>query len=387
MREVSFPKTAEVVVLGGGVMGASTAFHLAQAGVRDVLLLEREAFFGTGATGRCAGGIRHQFETEVNIRLSQASLPMLDALEESTGVNAQIRKCGYLFVLTREADLSRFQDSMRLQHALGVETQWLSAAEVRERAWPCEFPEALAGTFHPGDGLADPNSVVMGYIQAARRHGAQCWTGCAAQNLETTSGRISAVRTSLGRVETEVVVNACGPWSAEPGRWVGLDIPVVPLRRQWFTTDAVPDLPDAFPFVIDFAQSLYFHREGSGLLTGKSNPNEFPGADQSVDPNWELQHIEAALQRMPCLEHVGIRSRVAGLYEVTPDAHPIIGKTPVPGFLLLAGFSGHGFMQGPICGKLLSEILLHGQAHTVDVSALDWDRFAEERLIPEFQVV
>jgi sarcosine oxidase subunit beta len=381
------PRTASVVVVGGGVMGASTAYHLARRGVRDVLLLERESFFGLGATGRCAGGIRHQFATDINIRLSLHSLPMLDALEDETGQPALVRKCGYLFVLTRPADVEAFRHNVARQRALGVPTEWLSGDEVRRRLPRCVFPDALAGTYCSRDGLADPNSVVMGYVNAARRLGVACLTDTAVTGLETAGGRIAAVLTPHGRVATPVVVNAAGPWSAPLSALAGVDLPVVPLRRQWLTTTPLPDIPADFPFVIDFAQSLYFHREGEGLLTGMSNPGEAVGFDQSVDPAWELAHLEAAVQRLPLLEQAGVVSRWAGLYEVTPDAHPILGATAVEGYHVVTGFSGHGFMHGPICGLLLAEIVTEGRASTLDISSLALSRFAENKEIREYNVV
>jgi len=383
----TLPSSADVVIVGGGVMGASTAYHLAQRGGLSVVLLEREAFFGQGATGRCAGGIRYQFGTAVNIRLSLHSLPMLDAFEAETGRPALVRKCGYLFALTREADFEEFRRNVALQRSLGVPVEWLSGDEVRRLAAPAVFPDALAGTFCAEDGLADPYSVVMGYVEAARRRGALCLNEVAVTGVETDAGRVTGVRTTRGDIATRVVVNAAGPWSAALGRMAGVAVPVTPLRRQWLTTTPVPGLPADFPFVIDFAQSLYFHREGEGLLTGMSNPNETPGEDQNVDPDWELVHLEAALQRLPLLERAGVASRVAGLYEVTPDAHPILGRTPLEGFYLITGFSGHGFMHGPICGRLLAEIILDGQASTLDVSALAYDRFSGEALTREYHVV
>ena len=381
------PKKADVVILGGGVMGTSTAYHLVKRGQTNILLLERESFFGTGATGRCAGGIRHQFNTEVNIRLSQKSLAMIDTLEEETGQSAMVRKCGYLFVLTDEKDVPVFQKTLKLQNSLGIKTEWLSGDEVSRLAEPCFFPDAIGGTFNPDDGLADPNSIVMGYIKAARRQGAVCLTDCTVTDFELENNKVRKVRTSLGSVETETVVNACGPWSTFLGNVIDLEIPVSPLRRQWFVTEKVPELPAEFPFVIDFSQSLYFHREASGLLSGMSNPNQKFGTDQSIDQDWEIRHIKEALARLPLLENSGIKARQAGLYELTPDAHPIIGSTPVDGFYLLTGFSGHGFMQGPICGKLMAEILIDGKASSVDISMLNYKRFEENRLIQEYNVV
>jgi sarcosine oxidase subunit beta len=227
----------------------------------------------------------------------------------------------------------------------------------------------------------------MGYVNAARRLGVACLTDTAVTGLETAGGRIAAVLTPHGRVATPVVVNAAGPWSAPLSALAGVDLPVVPLRRQWLTTTPLPDIPADFPFVIDFAQSLYFHREGEGLLTGMSNPGEAVGFDQSVDPEWELAHLEAAVQRLPLLEQAGVVSRWAGLYEVTPDAHPILGATAVEGYHVVTGFSGHGFMHGPICGLLLAEIVTEGRASTLDVSSLALSRFAENKEIREYNVV
>ena len=384
---MSLPATAEVVIVGGGVMGTSIAYHLTRRGVKEVVLLEREPFLGQGATGRCAGGVRYQFATEVNIRLSQVSLPMLEHFKEEIGVDAGYRPIGYLFFLTREEDVQAFRRNVALQHRLGVATEWLSGDEVRRRLPNMRLDDVLAGTFHAKDGLADPHSVVQGYARAARRQGARIFTDVEVQDIEVQGGRVRGVVTSRGRIATEVVVNAAGPWAGVVGRMAGVEIPITPLRRQWLTTTPIPDLPPDFPFVIDFAQALYFHPEGEGILTGMSNPNEKPGFDQNVDPEWELVHMEAAMARMPALARAGVVSRVAGLYEVTPDAHPIFGATPVEGFYVCAGFSGHGFMHGPVAGLLMAEILLDGRAQTVDVSMLDLARFAEGRLIREYNVV
>lgn len=384
---MSLPKTAEIVIIGGGVMGASTAYHLAARGIRDILLLEREEFFGTGATGRCAGGVRYQFATEVNIRLSLESLPMLERFEEEIGQAVDYRPCGYLFLLIRQADVEAFQRNVRLQHKLGVNTEWLDGDEIRRRLPMMRLDDVLGGTFYAKDGLVDPSSVVMGYLGAAQRLGAKAISGVPVTAIPVEAGKVTGVSTPAGSVSAPIVVNATGPWAGLTGKLAGVPIPITPLRRQWLTTTPLPEIPSDFPFVIDFAQSLYFHREGEGVLTGMSNPNEEPGFNQNVDLDWEVIHMEAAIARLPLLERAGLTSHVAGLYEVTPDAHPIFGKTPVEGFYVVAGFSGHGFMHGPVAGKLMSEIILDGQAHTVDVSMLDLARFSEGREIPEYNVV
>jgi sarcosine oxidase subunit beta len=247
--------------------------------------------------------------------------------------------------------------------------------------------DILGGTFNPEDGIVDPNSVVMGYINAGQRMGVTAMTGIEVIGLQVKSGRVCAVTTDDGQIATDLVVNAAGPWAGLVAAQAGVEIPLTAVRRQWFTTTPLPEIPPDFPFVIDFAQSLYFHREGSGLLIGMSNPDEPPGFDQSVDPEWEAVNVEAAAERLPLLETASLVSRLAGLYEVTPDAHPIFGITPVKGLYVCTGFSGHGFMHGPISGVLMSEIILDGKASTVDVSMLDLARFEEDRLIREYNVV
>jgi sarcosine oxidase subunit beta len=384
---MALPKSAQVVIVGGGVMGASIAYHLAERGMKDILLLERDKFFGQGATGRCAGGVRYQFATEVNVRLSIASLPMLKRFEEELGWAIDYIKCGYLFLLTNQKDVAAFQRNVAMQNRLNVQTEWLEGDYIRQRLPMMELEDVLAGTFNPEDGIVDPNGVVMGYISAAQRLGVTALTEVEVTGIQVQNGRISEVETTLGAVSTPLVVNAAGPWAGCVADLAGLQIPLIPLRRQWFTTTPLPMIPEDFPFVIDFAQSLYFHREGKGLLIGMSNPAEAPGFNQAVDPDWEISNIEAAAARLPLLEHARLVSRVAGLYEVTPDAHPIYGETPIDGFYLCTGFSGHGFMHGPISGVIMAEIILDGKSETIDVSMLDLQRFYEDRLIQEYNVV
>ena len=384
---MNLPETADIVIIGAGVMGASTAYHLASRGVNDILLLEKEQFYGQGATGRCAGGVRYQFSTEINVRLSKVSLPMLERFEQETGQAIDYRQCGYLILLSNQEDLVQYEKNVRLQNELGVDTVMLAGDEIRQHLPMMNLEDMLAGTFNPKDGLVDPNSVVLGYINAATRLGVVTFTGVEVTGLETKGDQIVAVNTPSGKITTSIVINTAGPWAGIIGELAGVEIPITPLRRQILTTTPIPEIPDDFPFVIDFAQSLYFHREGEGLLTGMSNPHETTGFDQDIDPEWEINHLEAAVKRMPILEMAGLQSHWAGLYENTPDAHPIFGSTPVAGFYVCAGFSGHGFMHGPVSGLIMSEIILDGKASSLDVSALDLDRFKSGRLIKEYNVV
>lgn len=377
----------DFIVIGGGVMGASTAYHLAARGFNKVLLLEKDEFFGLGATGRCAGGVRYQFATEVNIRLSIESLPMLERFEDEIGQAIDYRKHGYLFILSNEQDVAVFRNDVALQNKLGINTEWLSGDEIRKRLPMMHLEDIIAGTFNPNDGIVDPNGVVMGYISAAQRLGVKALNNMPVIGIHVRDGVVNGVKTPEGDYYAPVVIDATGPWAGITSKLAGVDLPITPLRRQWLTTSPLPEIPEDYPFVLDFAQSLYFHREGPGLLTGMSNPYEIAGFDQSIDQDWELVHMEAAIARLPLLEKAGLVSRLAGLYEVTPDAHPIFGKTPVEGYYVITGFSGHGFMHGPIAGKLMAEIILDGNTSTMDVSMLDLARFAEGRLIYEYNVV
>jgi len=382
------PKTADIVIIGGGVMGASTAYHLALKGCPNVLLLERESFFGMQATGRCAGGIRHQFGTEINVRISLLSLPMLDRFEQELGQPIDLRYCGYLFLLTNAQDVAAFRQQVEMQRRLGAQTEWLQPEQIADLAPLVNLDGVLAGTFNAHDGLADPNSVVQGYVSGARRLGARLLNDVDVTGIRVKGGKVQGVITDQGEIAAPVVVNAAGPWAGVVGEMVGVPIPVAPVRRQIAVTGPIPQVPPDFPFVIDFATGLYFHREGQGILTGMANPDQPVSFDQSMDMEWELVHLEEAMKRLPILEQAGLASRWAGLYEVSPDAHPILGRvSEVDGFYCIGGFSGHGFQHGPACGLLLAEEIVDGAAHSLDITPLHNDRFREGKLIVEYNVV
>jgi len=250
-----------------------------------------------------------------------------------------------------------------------------------------KFEDAMAGTFHQKDGIVDPNSVVTGYISTAQKLGVKALPRTEVTGIRVSGNEVEAVETAQGLIQTRMIVDAAGPWAGQISEMAGVQIPIVPIRRQMFTTNPLNEIPEDFPFVIDFGQSLYFHREGEGLLIGMSNQNEKPGFDQNVDEEFEFVNLEAAIERMPLLERASRASHWAGLYEVTPDAHPIFGGSNLKGFTICAGFSGHGFMHGPVAGKLMSEYILDGKFSTLDVSMLDLARFQEGRLIKEYNVV
>lgn len=370
-------------------MGASTAYYLAQRGAGRVLLLEREKFLGMGSTGRNAGGVRYQFSTPVNVRLSLFSLDVISHFDELFDISAEYRPIGYLFLLTSLDDVTTFKANVEMQHALGAPwVRYLERAEIARLVPLVNLDGVLGGTFCPRDGLADPNSVTQGFAQAARVRGAQIETETNVMGIKTDGARVAAVVTNQGEVATHVVVNCAGPWAASIGALAGVEIPIVPVRRQFFITDAVAEMPRDHPMTIEFSTSLYFHPEGPGVLVGMSNADERPGDTYALDEEFHLQTLERALYRLPLLEHARVARQMAGLYEVTPDAHPILAQArALRGFYIAAGFSGHGFQHAPATGKVMSEIILDGASQTIDVSMLDLERFAEGRMIREVNVV
>ena len=236
-------------------MGASTAYHLAQAGANDVLLIERTAHLEDSATNRCAGGVRYQFATEVNIELSKVSLPMLERFDDEIGVDAQYKSCGYLFLLTNEADVRAFRRTVELQRRLEVDTEWLEPSAVQKLLPEFVIDDILAGTVHWKDGLADPGSVNHGYLKRARELGAAVEMETELTGINVAGGRVVSISTNRGDLACGHVVNAAGPWAGQIGAMVGLDMPVDPIRQQMVTTTPISDLRDDFPFVIDFSQS------------------------------------------------------------------------------------------------------------------------------------
>jgi sarcosine oxidase, subunit beta len=382
------PSRASAVVIGGGVMGVSTAYHLAARGCQDVVLLEKAAFLGSEATGKCAGGIRYQFGTEINVRLSLLSLPMLVSFDEELGQQIDLRWTGYLFLLDNNTDLCAFEAQVRMQNRLGVTSRMLSRNEAAQMVPLLNTADVLGAAYNAGDGLADPSGVVAGYAAGSRRHGAQLLTGVEATGIRVRDGKVTGVETPQGVIDTPVVVNAAGPWAGQVAAMAGVELPVSPVRRQIAVTTALPEVPSDFPFVIDFSRNLYFHREGRGILTGQSNVNEPPGFSQTIDHSWTEQHLENAVLRFPLLAKAGLLREWAGLYEVTPDAHPVIDRLADPlGFYIVAGFSGHGFMHGPAAGLLMSELILDGEARSLDIRQLRFSRFAEGDLVKEHNVV
>jgi len=367
------PDRAEVVVVGGGAIGTSVAFHLAEAGVPDVLLLERSAL-GSGSTGAAAGGVRATFSDEVNVRIALRSLDALDAFGERPGGEIDLRRVGYLFLLDRPADVEAFERGAALQNRLGAPTLMLSPAEAARKSPLAGTGGVLAAAFDPLAGHATPDALVQGYAAGARRHGATLLTGCEVTAIEPGL----RLTTTRGNVEAGTVVCAAGPWSAGLGAMAGVDLPVTPYRRQIAYTGPLPGLPGEIPMTIDFSSGLYFHREGPGLLFGMGLPDEPPGFGVQTDDVWLERAAEPMRRRAPVLADAPIAGGWAGLYEVTPDHNGLIGEAEGPGgarLLYATGFSGHGFLQAPAVGEIVRDLYLE-RPPPVDPSPLSAERFA-----------
>ncbi len=385
-RVADLPRTASVVIVGAGVIGASIAYHLTRKGVRDVVLLERAAP-GAGSTGKNAGGIRQQFSTEINVRLSQLSVPDIERFGAEMGVDPQFKQVGYLFLITEERDVAPFERSLELWRRMNVPARRLTPAEAKDFLPQLNVDDVLFATYCPEDGYADPSSLLQGYLQRGREAGARLFEDTPVTAIDVADGKVREVRCGGARLSCETVIDAAGAWAAEVGALAGVRLPITPVRRMIFVTERFDELPREFPMTIEFATGLYLHRESGGVLLGMADPNEAPGFRDGV--NWEFLPtvVERALERVPALARTSIKTGWAGLYENTPDAHPILGRVPeVAGFICACGFSGHGVMHAPATGRLIAELVVDGRT-SVDISPLAVERFRTGKLLPEHHVI
>jgi sarcosine oxidase subunit beta len=378
--------SADVVVVGGGCMGASVAYHLARLGVTDVVLVEREKMLGTGSTGRNAGGVRHQFSNEANIALSIESIGLLERFADEVGYPIDFHQDGYLFLLSTPASVETFQRNVGLQRSLGVDVQWLDAREAVQLVPGLNADGIVAATFCQRDGIADPNGVTMGFAKTAQSLGVSVERDAEVTGISVVAGRVAAVETTRGTIETRIVVNAAGPHARVIGRMAGVDVPVDPIRRHIFiaafdrvtaSSGEPPRVPSSHIMVIDFETTFYFHREGAGLLFGMGDPHETPTFDTTVQWDFLPQVIDVAVTRLPALADASISHAWAGLYEMSPDGNPIIGAAGgVEGFYLINGFSGHGFQHSPAAGRILADVIT-GRDPKCDLAPFAAGRFAQ----------
>jgi sarcosine oxidase subunit beta len=366
--------TADVAIIGGGIMGASTAYHLAQRGCTDVVILEKE-LLAQASTGLSVGGIRQQFSHPANIRLSQEAVRVFERFEETFGVDMEFRQVGYLFLAQSEDVWQEFLDNVKLQHQYNVPVEALPPDEIKHR-WPYLNVEDLqGGTFCPEDGYADPYMAAMGFANAARRLGVRIEEQTKVTAIHIEDSRVRGVETTRGPISAPVVVNVAGPWGGEVAQMAGFDLPVKPYRRQVFMTQAFEPIPKPIPLILDIEPAFYFRGEGPGVIMGMSDHDEPSSFNTNFDYAFAERIIEAAIQRATILEEAEFMRGWGGLYAITPDDNPIIGALPeLDGHFCAIGFSGHGFQQAPTVGRILSELILDGETD-FDLSPFVHDRF------------
>ena len=369
-------RTAEVAIIGGGVIGASIAAHLAERKIGRVVVFEREDALGTGSTAKAAGGVRLQFTTAANVALSRYSMEEIRHFKERTGVDADFTQDGYLFLLNSEEDLARFTETAKVQRALGAPVEVITPEEAA-RILPGIRTEDLVGaTFCGEDGVATPAALVAGYGSLARRGGAELRRGCEVTAVSLLPGGGFSLVAGGERWECDWLVNAAGPWAGQVGALLGVDVPVEPVRRQFFTTEPMSWVRRDMPLTIDWGTGAYMHLHSGGMLIGNSDPDEPPGFSQTPDLDYLAGVWESAAWRLPRVEDAVMKTLNAGLYEVSPDHNAILGPVPdLPRFVLANGFSGHGMQHAPAVGKAISEVIVDGKSQTLDISAFSIARF------------
>jgi sarcosine oxidase subunit beta len=385
-------QTADVVIIGGGIVGSSIAWHLTEAGCKDVLVIERESAQGKGSTGKSMGGVRAQFSTPVNIQMSLYSIPFYATFDERLGHPAGYRPQGYLFLATRQSHLDYLRANFEKQTALGLRTvRMLQAEEIKSMLPQLRSDDILGGTFCSTDGFVDPYSAMNGFMASAIDKGATLWKKTDLTGFVKDTRGIAAVDTTRGRVATRKVVNAAGAWAPQVAAMAGLELPVQPLRRMLVPSEPFDDFPHSSPMVIDMSTGFHFRPEGRGFLLAWNDPDETPGYKMDFEPSFIEKILVRAADRVPAFENLAINPKRAwaGLYEMSPDHHAILGPvSSIPGFYLANGFSGHGVMHAPSTGKILSDLMLKGQTDVVDnVELLCVERFARNELLHETAIL
>lgn len=371
------PRSAEVVIIGGGLIGLSSAYYLARAGCRDVVLLERK-WLGSGTSAHCSGGIRAQFSTEINIRLSQESLKTFENFEAEFDVDPEFRRTGYLFLATTPDEEGLFRRNVELQQRFKVPVELIGPEVAKRIVPPLNVEDVRVAAYSASDGIADPHSVLQAFARASRRLGVKILEETEVMSIGRHSQRVESVVTTVGDIAPGILVVAAGPWSGQLGKMLDVEIPVYPQRRQAFMSGPVAGFPPVMPLTIDFNWGFSIRREGPGILMHLGNRKDPPAFVDS--PDWEFfwSCSERIAQRVPALAEAEIVKAYACAYEMTPDVHPIISRVKdTENVLVAAGFSGHGFMHSPVAGQLVADLVMKGGTDLLDIRPLRLDRFKE----------
>jgi len=384
-------QTADVVIIGGGIVGSSIAYHLTAAGCRNVMVFERESATGKGSTGKSMGGVRAQFATPVNIQMSLYAIPFYASFEQRLGYPCDYRPQGYLFCATTERHMAYLRANFDQQVALGLkDVRLLAGDEIRTMFPQMRGDDIVGGSFCRTDGFVDPYSAMNGFMAWAADHGATLGKNATVTGIVRDANGVAGVETSRGAVSTRKVVNCAGAWAAEVAKLADVVLPVTPLRRMLVPSEPFDQFPHTAPMIIDMSNGFHFRPESRGFLLAWNDPEETPGFKTEFEPAFVEKILTRAADRVPCFADLPVNPKRAwaGLYEMTPDHHPILGEAPgVPGFFLANGFSGHGVMHAPATGKILSDLMLEGKTELIDAKLLDLARFAENRMIHETAVL
>ena len=384
-------QTADVVIIGGGIVGSSIAYYLTDAGCRNVLVLERESAQGKGSTGKSMGGVRAQFSTPVNITMSLYSIPFYASFDERLGYPCDYRAQGYLFCATSDKLMDYLRANYEKQVSMGLkEVRLITGDEIRSMFPQLRGDDLVGGSFCSTDGFVDPYSAMMGFMTCAADHGASLWKNTAVTGIVRDGRGVSGVETTRGSVVTRKIVNCAGAWAAAVASLAGVNLPVEPLRRMLVPSEPLDEFPHTAPMIVDMSNGFHFRPESRGFLLAWNDPEETPGYKTDFDEAFIEKILTRAADRVPCFADLPVNPKRAwaGLYEMTPDHHPVLGEVPeVPGFFLANGFSGHGVMHAPATGKILSDLILTGKTELIDPSLLNLSRFAEGRMMHETAVL
>lgn len=382
--------TTDVAIIGGGIVGSSIAYHLVAAGCTNVLVIERETAQGKGSTGKSMGGVRAQFSTPVNIQMSLYSILFYASFEERLGYPCDYRGQGYLFCATSDRHMAYLRANYEKQVAMGLKNvRLVDGDEIRSLYPQLRADDIVGGSFCSTDGFVDPYSAMIGFMTWASDHGATLWKNATVTGISRSNGAFE-IATTRDTVSAKTVVNCAGAWAAGIAAMVGVKLPVEPLRRMLVPTEPFDRFPHTAPMIIDMSNGFHFRPESRGFLLAWNDPEETPGYKTEFEPAFIEKILLRAADRVPAFENVEVNPKRAwaGLYEMTPDHHPILGESPeVPGFFFANGFSGHGVMHAPATGKILSDLILTGKTELIDSSLLNFARFAEGRMIHETAVL
>jgi len=386
-------KNPEIVIIGGGVIGASVAYHLTTRGVKDVLILEREAEQGKGSTGKATGGVRAQFETEINIKMSLYSIDFFTKFNQLIGVDCGYEPRGYLFFATGENQFDYLKKNVEKQKSLGVkDVETVDRETISEIVKGLNCEDIIGGSFGANDGFINPLGVMEGFTRKAEENGTEVLTETEVFSIGTKNGKVESVETNRRRIETETVVICAGAWARDLAKTAEIDLPVEPLKRQIVWAKSEKDLPENLPMVIDLGSGFHFRPARDSkteVLFAYPDSDEMPSLNTDFEESFIEKVYERAKYRAPFLAETKIvREKCrAGLYENTPDHHAIIGGCAIEGLYFCNGFSGHGVMHSPASGRAIAEIILDGKASFLDVSSLSLERFTKGELLHEIAFI